>query len=160
MQRVAKAAAWVGAVGFVTFLILNTQILRVEGDSMAPTIRGGDFIAVCDLCPARPGDIVVVHFVSQDWREYFVKRLVATSDQTVYIRNGVVYINGTPEAFGPAVTWTKRTSFSLGGQPARVPRGWAFVLGDNRNESRDSRELGFAKVVGRVVVVFSLAYRR
>jgi signal peptidase I len=109
---------------------------------MAPTLTPGDHVLVDKLAyrgagEPRAGELVVFHAPRTD--EIMLKRVVAVGGQTVEIRDGVLVVDGgrprEPYADPDAID-----SIFFG--PVRVPAGSVFVLGDNRADSEDSRELG------------------
>ena len=131
------------------------QIARVEGASMAPTLRDQDRLIVNRLVyrfrDARPGDIVMFYYPLQPELS-FVKRVIAEGGDTVSIVDGQVYVNDRllddtfiPPEFRSHDEWG----------PQVIPEGYDFVLGDHRNGSSDSREWGMVPkkyIVGRVQV--------
>ncbi|WP_324668384.1 signal peptidase I [Geochorda subterranea] len=127
-------------------LLIMTFVARaftVEGNSMLPTLHDGERLMVDKLTyrfhePQR-GDIVVFRY-PLDPREHYIKRIVGVPGDEVAVRNGRVFVNGTP------LDESYLASPTLGRfGPVRVPEGHYFVLGDNRNNSEDSRDprLGF-----------------
>lgn len=145
----------IGAV--VLALLIMTFVARaftVDGPSMLPTLRHGERLLVDKISyrfiePQR-GDIVVFRYPA-DPRQHFIKRLIAVPGDTVEVRQGVVYVNGV------ALEETYTLQPALGRFPPRkVPEGGYFVMGDNRNNSEDSRDprVGFVPrdhIVGRAV---------
>jgi signal peptidase I len=128
--------------------------VRVDGFSMRPTLQDGEYILVNKLAyktgePHR-GDIVVFIF-PVDPTEDLIKRVIGLPGESVAIHNGVVSVNGVP-----------LTEPYIASPPAYddewiVPDGQLFVLGDNRNDSRDSHQWGFLpveNVIGRAVLVY------
>jgi signal peptidase I len=136
------------------------------------------------LLPYRPiqrGDVAVFHFPLNP-SEHVVKRVIGIPGDRIHLRNGVVYRNGQPlsepyAADEPAYPDPFRDNFPIGAYANPdvdthwwvnlhqdeingdivVPAGQYFVLGDNRNHSRDSRYWGFvprANVVGRPFLVY------
>lgn len=130
------------------------RAFTVEGPSMYPTLHSGERLIVDELTyrfrdPAR-GDIVVFRYPA-DPSEYFVKRLVGLPGEVVEIRAGHVYVNGRQLSDD---FLTEQTLGDFG--PAVVPDQHYFVLGDNRNNSADSRDprVGFVPrsfIVGRAL---------
>ncbi len=115
------------------------RLIDVAGHSMEPTLQNGDKVIVsCRVSRYEPGDIVVLRKDSfKD--EPIVKRIIAVGGQTVDIDfdAGVVYVDGKaldePYIYEP----TRRAiDFT---EPVTVPDGCVFVMGDNRNNSQDSR---------------------
>ncbi|HEY8486098.1 MAG TPA: signal peptidase I [Limnochordales bacterium] len=130
----------------VLALLIMTFVARaftVDGPSMLPTLHDGERLMVDKLSyrfrePQR-GEIVVFRYPANP-REHFIKRVIGLPGDVVEIRGGHVYVNGVAleEPYLTSPTW---------GQfgPVRVPAGRYFVLGDNRNNSEDSRypQVGF-----------------
>ena len=130
--------------------------VRIEGDSMYPTLHDGERIVVEKLTyyaqePAR-GDIVVWfypgHVISR------VKRVVGLPGERVAIKNGAVYIDGGQ--LDERAYWYDIIYGDM--EELIVPEGSVFVLGDNRNHSTDSREpsvgcIPHEKILGRAVLV-------
>ncbi len=144
-----------GAV--VLAIIIMTFVARaftVDGPSMQPTLYSGEKLIVDRLSyrlhTPMAGDLVVFRFPA-DPTLFYIKRLVGVPGDVVEIAEGTVYVNGVPlhedytaepvlGAFGPCV----------------VPPDHYFVLGDNRNNSEDSRSIrvGFVpanSIIGRAL---------
>lgn len=127
------------------------QPTLVEGQSMAPTLHSGERLVVEKLsyhwrAPAH-GEIVVFQLPQHPT---LIKRVVAVPGDVVAIRQGVLYLNERP------VAEPYLTEIGVDNLPSLlVPEGYLFVLGDNRNGSRDSRDFGMVPIdalVGRAVV--------
>jgi signal peptidase I len=145
----------VSAVLIAAFImIFIARAYTVNGDSMLPTLQHGERLLVDKISyrfvePSR-GEIIVFKNPA-DTSEQFVKRVIGLPGDKVAISQGVVYVNDQPieenYTFAPA-----RIGFS----PQIVPEGTYFVLGDNRNNSEDSRfsRVGFLPrnlIVGRAI---------
>jgi signal peptidase I len=146
------------AIFVVTFLL---QISRVEGISMEPTLKGGEYTIINKLTyrwrvPER-GEVIVFQAPMDAGADY-IKRVIAVPGETVGVKGGVVYVNGNP------LTESYEENCPDYDFPATVvPEGHLFVLGDNRNRSYDSHLwvepfLPMALVRGRAsVVIWPLA---
>jgi signal peptidase I len=120
-----------------TVVQLSLQSFRVDGPSMEPTFEDGQFLMINKLTyrfqsPHR-GDVIV--FWPPFHSEYpFIKRVVGLPGELVEIRNGKIFIDGVLYEEEPTMQVTPRTTSVL------VPEDRYFVLGDNRDDSRDSSE--------------------
>ena len=131
------------------FLLIQTQICAqsiVPTGSMEPTINPNDRLIINKIAtkyktPNR-GDIVV--FLKEKklpLNEYWIKRVIALPNEVVDIQNGIVYIDGVPleEKYTTGITATFAEGITF---PYTVPDDHYFLLGDNRQHSKDSRFLG------------------
>jgi signal peptidase I len=131
------------------------QAYQVEQSSMEPTLLPHDRVLVPKflyrLRPPQPGDVVVLRYPRDPGRHY-IKRLVAGPGVRVEIRAGQLLVDDRPvrEAYvngQPTGDWG----------PEVVPADSYFVLGDNRNNSEDSRAFGFLRreqIVGPAILIY------
>ena len=149
------------AVVILVFLLLF-RVIIVSGDSMYNTLVDGDYLLlVSNLFYKDPqyGDIIVASKDSFDNGSPIIKRVIATENQTVDIDfdQGIVYVDGQP--LQEDYTYTP-TNVREGMQfPLTVEKGCIFVMGDNRNRSKDSRnpEIGLVdkrEVLGKAIFLF------
>jgi signal peptidase I len=144
---VLLVAAALALVALRTFVAAP---LRVDGGSMAPTLRSGDVALVRKFGTPHAGQVVSLRD-PQDG-SLVVKRVVAVGGQTVEIRDAYLYVDGA-EVDEPFVDHSRIDGVYFG--PVTVPAGTVFVLGDSRNGSIDSRVFGpvpAGSVTGRVLV--------
>ncbi|NLJ24079.1 MAG: signal peptidase I [Firmicutes bacterium] len=150
----AFGIAIVLALFIITFI---AQSFVVQGRSMEPTLHNGQRLLVDKLTyrfrPPAAGEIVVFRYPA-DPRRKFIKRIIGTPGDEVMIRDTVVYVNGKPldEPYINAPTYGDWG-------PRKVPAGRYFVLGDNRNNSDDSRfpDVGFVDrslLMGRAIASY------
>ena len=142
------------SVILLVFLLLF-RIIVVTGDSMYATLWDGDYLLLMSnlLYPdPEAGDIVVVSKQSYDDGAPIVKRVIATEGQIVDIdfENGIVYVDGLPieeEYINTPTNRQEGMSF-----PLIVEKGCYFVMGDNRNNSRDSRSPDIGQIDKREIL--------
>ncbi|MGN0142218.1 MAG: signal peptidase I [Roseburia sp.] len=150
------AAAILAALFIKEYLIINAD---VPTGSMENTIMPGDRLIGNRLAylkegPER-GDIVVFRYPDNE-EELFVKRVIGLPGETVVLENGKVYIDGE-ELEEPYLKeeWTVAT----GPYTFEVPEGCYLMLGDNRNNSKDSRYwdntyVSLDKILGKALFVY------
>jgi signal peptidase I len=141
----------------VLFLGINavTARIRVDSISMQPNLYAGDFVMVNRLAfrlgtPLR-GDVVVFRYPPNPDQIPYIKRIVGLPGDKVHIADGKVYVNS--ELLNePYLTVT-----TLRGGDWVIPENNLFVMGDNRNNSSDSRAWGMVpmeNVIGRGEIIY------
>lgn len=157
-----------------TFLV---QAFKIPSGSMKPTLQIGDHILVSKFIygvkvpyiqktlipinePER-GDIVVFLY-PQDRSKDFIKRVIGVGGDVIEIRNKEIFLNGSPCSDIHGVH-TDNLILPSSIQPrdnmesVKVPMGSIFVMGDNRDQSYDSRFWGFVKlkdVMGKAFIIY------
>jgi signal peptidase I len=161
------------------------EAFSIPTSSMVPTILEGDHILVNKMVPSTPerGDVVVFRVPNKPGQTW-IKRVIGLPGDRVEIRDGEVFINGKklehervpgshlpelgPQLRGKVFTENldgRRYRIQLGGGEEKaanfpekmVPEGSYFLLGDNRDNSLDSRGFGFiprGEIVGEVAYVY------
>ena len=146
----------------ILLCLIFFRIVVVSGSSMYRTLVDGDYLLlVSNVLYRQPeqGDIVVASKKSFDGGKPIVKRVIATEGQTVDIDfdAGIVYVDG--KALEESYTYTPTNLEEGISFPITVEQGHVFVLGDNRNHSRDSRsveigQLDQREILGKAVFLF------
>lgn len=143
----------VSVIAVVLIFTFFFRVVTIDGDSMENTLIDGEKVIISDLMYVpQQGDIVVVSrntdnsLNPNEYAEPIIKRVIAVAGQTVDIdyEQGIVYVDGVAlkESYTKTLTTLKHDmeiDF-----PAYVPENCIFVMGDNRNESLDSR----SKLIG------------
>ena len=113
------------------------QFYLVPSASMEPTLMESDYIGGFDVKAEelRHGDIVV--FTSGKEGDFYVKRIVGLPGDSIAIVRGLVYLNGH-SLDEPYIAYRGWENI----EPLKIPDNRVFIMGDNRTNSVDSRELG------------------
>jgi signal peptidase I len=138
------------------------QAFHIPSASMEPTLRRGDYLFVSrrDRQVPRRGDLEV--FVTSDARQAILKRVVAGPGDTVEIRDRILWVNGELQREPYAVHSDSKVRAEADDhrdhlRPLVVPPESWFVLGDNRDDSNDSRFFGTvpsANLLGRAYRIY------
>ena len=145
--------------GIVLVLLLLFRIVVVSGPSMNATLIDGDYLLLLSNVfygEPKHGDIIVATKADFKNGEPIIKRVIATEGQTVDIDfdAGIVFVDGTPLDEPYTLTPTNQEEGMT--FPLTVEEGCIFVMGDNRNMSKDSRnpEIGLIdtrQVLGKAI---------
>lgn len=184
MKRNKKAILWEYTKAIVTALVLAlfirayfVQAFKIPSGSMIPTLLIGDHILVNKFIygttipfsdkrilalrkPAR-GDIIVFKYPEDPSRD-FIKRVIAVEGDVIESKDKTVYVNGKP----PSEPFTRHSDNSVRPAgieprdnfgPKIVPKGKFFMMGDNRDQSYDSRYWGYVDmkdIRGKALVIY------
>ncbi len=150
------------ALAVVISVVLNlfvVQVTEVRQRSMETTLLQSDRVLVSKIDyrfgEPKAGDIVVFDPTTAVQIPY-VKRVVAVAGETVDLRDGRLYVNGQPRVFPDAHGATVAQSPEIV-YPLKIPAGYYFAMGDNREFSSDSRSFGPQpdnRIIGKVVLRF------
>lgn len=144
-----------GLVAILIVFMFVFRILVVSGPSMQQTLVDGDcLILVSNIFYKKPkcGDIVVASKDSFKNGEPIIKRVIATEGQTVNIDfdSGIVYVDDV--ALDEPYTSTPTNLYEGISFPVVVEKGCVFLLGDNRNDSNDSRSTSIGQIDKREIL--------
>lgn len=138
-------------VVFLAYFVVNYAIEKttVAGNSMESTLKEGNKVIVNKIAyrfskPKR-FDVIVFKQSGKEHSYYNIKRVIGLPGETVQIMNGMVYINGNPIKEKINVDEIKNPG--LASEPITLEDKEYFVLGDNRNQSEDSRFANIGNVV-------------
>ena len=143
IREIVSTGLYLLVVVALTFLFVQYvgQRTHVNGDSMNNTLENGDNLIVDKISyrfkdPER-FDIIVFPYQYQE-DTYYIKRIIGLPGETVQIEDGAIYIDGEvlEESYGKEVMYNA----GIASQPIELGEDEYFVLGDNRNNSRDSRD--------------------
>lgn len=161
MAEVVESALMAIALVFLFIRPFVMQAFFIPSPSMCPTLLDGDHILVNKFVyrfrEPRIGEIIVFKSppgASGDGTEKdFIKRLVGLPGDTIEVKDGSLYRNG--KCVREPFLLEQNIGYSM--SPTRVTKGKLFVLGDNRNDSRDSHWWGTLerrRVIGKAMVRF------
>lgn len=142
----------------VAIVLINALLFRVvivSGPSMNDTLVHGDWLILLNSTVAgepERGDIIVASKKDYEDGEPIIKRIIATQGQTVDIdfAEGVVFVDGKP--LDEPYTLTPTNLFEGVAFPLTVDEGCLFVMGDNRDRSKDSRSIEIGQIDCREVL--------
>ena len=178
-KRKSLAREYIEAIVIAVLLALVirtfvVQAFTIPSGSMMPTLLVGDYILVNKFIygaeipfpftnlhlpgirEPRRADIVVFKYPWDEKRD-FIKRVVAVGGEQVLIRGRTVYVNGRPLREPYAVFSDALPHSGLEYGPTVVPLDSFFVMGDNRDNSQDSRYWGFLrrdKIRGKAFIIY------
>jgi signal peptidase I len=170
------------AIAILLALVIRTVIVQaftIPSGSMMDTLLVGDYILVNKFLygPEIPlldwrtpavrdphrGDIIVFKY-PQDEKRDFIKRIIGTPGDEVQVKGHQVLVNGTalvePYVKPLESSYTRSSAYcgyAYGCEPTRVPADSYFVMGDNRDNSQDSRYWGFVKrdkIKGKAFLIY------
>ena len=151
------------AIGILLALILNKWIIinsNVISESMLPTLSKDDKViglrAAYWFGDPERGDIVIFRY-PEDESQLFVKRIIGLPGDMVIIEDGLIYINGSQVPLEEPYLYSDTVSGNFG--PYIIPADCYLVLGDNRDNSDDSRYWRTTSYVTRDEIVAKVILR-
>ena len=150
-----------------TFIV---QAFQIPSGSMEDTLLVGDYllankflygakipftqVRLPGLARPKRGDIIVFRAPHQD--KDFIKRVVGVGGDTIELKSNRLYVNGEPQSESFVALKGEPPPFATFG-PQRVPKGYLFMMGDNRNNSQDSRYWGVldeGRIKGKAMIIY------
>ena len=153
---------WVGSIviAVVLAMIIRTFVVElylVDGPSMRPTLQHAQRLVVNKFIyhfrAPEKGEVLIFRYPKDPSRD-FIKRVIAVPGDTIEIKDGNVFVNGELQNEDYILSKCR------GDYPkSTIPEGHIFVMGDNRNNSEDSRfpDVGFVPfdlIKGKAMLVF------
>ena len=146
MEQITGIGMWIFKIAVVCLLAFVSvwyfgQKVSTVGDSMKPVLQNGDVVLVNRIVynASRPkrGDIIVFKPKGNENSHYYIKRIIGLPGETVQIVDGYIYINGKQldEHYGNEII----EEAGMAAEPVTLGEDEYFVMGDNRNNSQDSR---------------------
>ena len=125
----------------LSILSQSLCISRVSGISMLPTLKDNSIVILSKSSKINRGDIVIFRGNDYGIKSNVIKRVVALQGDRMTIRNNSLYINGKLQD----EPYLSNNTHTYGYVELIVDRGTFFTLGDNREMSLDSREIGLIR---------------
>ena len=153
MGLLKEVGIWAGEILLVMFAAVMLVWfvgfrITVVGESMSPTLESGEEILVnrfqYKIFSPKKNDLIVFLPNGNEKSHYYIKRVIAVPGDKVQIKDGLVYVNGEP--FEEKVAVSNIENALLAENEITVGEDEYFVLGDNRNNSEDSRYASIGNV--------------
>jgi len=134
---------------FILFGVFIAQPVVVEGTSMLPQLHDGERLLVNKLVYYKIGSVgwghlqrgdIVVFWYPKDPEKSYVKRIIGLPGENVEVRNGIIFIDG--QQLNETYLDTEHNQALPSFAPRKVDEHYYFVMGDNRDNSSDSRYWG------------------
>jgi signal peptidase I len=147
------------AAAFVLAILIQQFIVKpfaIPSPSMEPTLVQGDRVLVNRLAyhfrSPKSGDVIVFHPPGREGSEPFIKRVVAVAGDTVSVHDGQLWVNGVARD----EPFIKEHPILGDFAQVTVPAACVWAMGDNRNNSGDSRVFGPVSVHAIIGVAFAI----
>lgn len=159
-KRKREIRSWIISLSVAIIIALGLRLfvfefIIVSGSSMEPTLRSGEYMFAEKVtyyfnAPSR-GDIIICTYPND---LTCVKRVIGLPGDVLEIKDGTLYINGAPSSD----YFKGNINILPDPNPVTVPSGCVYVMGDNRNDSEDSRDksvgpIPYSRILGRAVFV-------
>ncbi|MGD6801852.1 signal peptidase I [Rossellomorea vietnamensis] len=167
-QEKNSTLEWIKALGFALLIVFVVRTflftpVMVKGASMNTTLEDQERVIVSKLGETERFDIVVFQATPE---EKYIKRVIGLPGDRIQYKEDTLYVNGKTveepflddqkEKLETSLTTSFKLEETAVGQ-STVPEGHIFVLGDNRRDSKDSRQIGaipIETIIGKTNVVF------
>lgn len=146
--KIVMALLVVLCIVLIVLKLFGVSVILVKGTSMEPTYRSGELHLIAEASEYERGDVVAVRVDDMA----ILKRIVAIEGDTLEIYHHCVFVND--EIVAPYIKGENWNNLGEYDTHQTIEQGSVFLLGDQRNESTDSRHFGSVKteqILGKVV---------
>jgi signal peptidase I len=160
LWELGKIVAYTLMIALIIKIFIFTPFI-VEGSSMQPTLHNHDRLivnkAIFHVSDVNRGDVVIIQKVNDP--KYYVKRVIGLEGDRIEIHNGVLFVNGkaVKEEYLNKSLKKEYERYLQFGQ-VEVPKNSFFVMGDNRLNSKDSRNgldyIQHTEVIGKAEMIY------
>lgn len=159
VRRFKKAMTWtveIAAVILIAYVCVASMGIRttVVGQAMADKLRSGDQVLINKvtylISDPKRGDVIVFLPNGNEKSHYYIRRVVGVPGDRVQIKDGTLYINGEP--YDETSTVSSMEEAGIAESELTLGEDEYFVLGDNRNNSEDSRYANIGNVKKEYIV--------
>lgn len=163
MLRTIKSYLYIPITVLLAFFVFKVLLLPgiVPTASMEPTIRAGSFYMASRVTYAiqgpQRGNIVLFRDRTEGNNIGYIKRIIGMPGDSILISQGKVYVNGAEldeSEYLPDGIYTEAGNL----EEYQVPEGYYFVLGDNREDSNDSRYMKYPFIAEKDMYAYPLFY--
>lgn len=155
-ERFKYVVTWIVeiiAVILLAFILVSTFGIRtnVVGQAMSDTLENGDEVFINKLVKnPKKGDVIVFLPNGNEKSHYYIRRVIGVPGDTIQITDGAVYING--ELYNEKIDVAAMEDAGIAEQKIEIGEDEYFVLGDNRNNSEDSRYANIGNIKKEYII--------
>ena len=159
VEKFKEVMAWavqIAAVIFIAYVCVSCFGVRsnVVGQAMSETLDNGDQVLINKfvyvVSSPKAGDVVVFLPNGNEKSHYYVRRVIGVPGDTIQIKDGAVYVNGT--LYNEKVEVAAMEEAGIASDEIKLGENEYFVLGDNRNNSEDSRYANIGNIKEEYIV--------
>ena len=156
VERFKYIMTWVAEIAGVillAFVLVSAFGIRtnVVGQAMSDTLENGDEVFINKLVKSPDsGDVIVFLPNGNEKSHYYIRRVIGVPGDRVLIKDGAVYING--ELYNEKIDVAAMEDEGIAGEEITLAEDEYFVLGDNRNNSEDSRYANIGNIKKEYIV--------
>ena len=159
VDKFKDTVTWViqiAAVIFIAYVSVSCFGVRsnVVGQAMAETLNSGDQVLINKfiylVSSPKSGDVIVFLPNGNEKSHYYVRRVIGVPGDTIQIKDGAVYVNGA--LYNEKIDVASMEDAGIAAEEIKLGKNEYFVLGDNRNNSEDSRYANIGNIKEEYIV--------